>query len=108
MHRHVKLPTKTEKTYPDFPLTAHNNGQWCKKIRGKVHFLVFGQTRTKRSRIIAFPVMIYKLDDNRDNQTNSQFVTLSISFNAIEKAPRARRNNPKNLFRLPHGWRTHR
>jgi hypothetical protein len=21
-----------------FPLTAHPNGQWCKKIRGKVHF----------------------------------------------------------------------
>lgn len=30
--------TKPKKPYPTFPLTAHPNGQWCKKIRGKVHF----------------------------------------------------------------------
>jgi len=30
--------TKPRKPHPSFPLTAHNNGQWCKKIRGKVHF----------------------------------------------------------------------
>jgi integrase len=29
---------KPRKPYRLFPLTAHNNGQWCKKIRGKVHF----------------------------------------------------------------------
>ena len=29
---------KPSKPHPSFPLTAHNNGQWCKKIRGKVHF----------------------------------------------------------------------
>ena len=29
---------KPSKPYPTFPLTAHANGQWCKKIRGKVHF----------------------------------------------------------------------
>ncbi|MEZ5942887.1 MAG: tyrosine-type recombinase/integrase [Planctomycetaceae bacterium] len=33
-----KRAVKPRKPYPDFPLTAHNNGQWCKKIRGKVHF----------------------------------------------------------------------
>ncbi|MFH0982636.1 MAG: hypothetical protein V2A79_14020 [Planctomycetota bacterium] len=30
-----KKPTKPR---PSFPLTAHPNGQWCKKILGKVHF----------------------------------------------------------------------
>jgi len=32
-HRH-----KPAKPGPSFPLTPHNNGQWCKKIRGKLHF----------------------------------------------------------------------
>lgn len=29
---------KPNKPYPTFPLTAHPNGQWCKKIRGKIYF----------------------------------------------------------------------
>ena len=31
-----KKPGKPSKPNPTFPLTAHANGQWCKKIRGKV------------------------------------------------------------------------
>ena len=30
--------TKPAKPYEEFPLTAHQNGQWCKKIKGKVWF----------------------------------------------------------------------
>ena len=33
--------TKTQKPpkpYPGFPLTAHLNGQWCKKIKDKLHY----------------------------------------------------------------------
>jgi len=29
---------KPSKPYPDFALTANGNGQWSKKIRGKVHY----------------------------------------------------------------------
>jgi len=29
---------KPAKPKPSFPLTPHNNGQWCKKIRGKIRF----------------------------------------------------------------------
>ncbi len=25
------------KPYPEFPLFAHNNGQWCRKINGKLY-----------------------------------------------------------------------
>jgi integrase len=31
-------PTKPGKPYPEFPLTAHPAGYWCKKIRGRVHY----------------------------------------------------------------------
>lgn len=27
-----------EKPYPEFPLTPHRNGQWCKKIQGKLYY----------------------------------------------------------------------
>ena len=31
-------PVKTQKPYAEFPLTPHPNGQWCKKIRGRLHY----------------------------------------------------------------------
>ena len=33
-------PSKTmaSKPYPSFPLTPHRNGQWCKKIRGRLRY----------------------------------------------------------------------
>jgi integrase len=36
--RKVHYSMKPSKPYPDFPLTANGNGQWSKKIRGKVHY----------------------------------------------------------------------
>ena len=29
---------KPRKPYPSYPLTAHPNGQWCKKVKGKLYF----------------------------------------------------------------------
>ncbi len=31
-------PVKPSKPYPDFPLTAHPAGVWCKKIRGRLYY----------------------------------------------------------------------
>ncbi|HEV3143767.1 MAG TPA: tyrosine-type recombinase/integrase [Gemmataceae bacterium] len=28
----------SRKPYPDFPLTKHQTGQWCKKVRGRIHY----------------------------------------------------------------------
>jgi integrase len=34
----VSSRSKPAKPYPEFPLTAHPAGYWCKKIRGKLHY----------------------------------------------------------------------
>jgi integrase len=32
------VTVKPAKPYPEYPLTAHPAGYWCKKIRGKIHY----------------------------------------------------------------------
>jgi integrase len=42
---HSSNSSKPAKPYPDFPLTAHPSGRWCKKIRGRLHY--FGRWGNK-------------------------------------------------------------
>src|SRR5664279_680718 len=48
----LKKFKKPSKPYQTFPLTAHNNGQWCKKIRGKIHF--FGVWENSQAALDAY------------------------------------------------------
>ena len=48
----IDVALNMSKPYPDFPLTAHRNGQWCKKIRGKVHY--FGRIEDWQSALQLF------------------------------------------------------
>ena len=44
--------SKPEKPTPDFPLFAHQNGQWAKKIRGKLYY--FGKWADPDGAVIAY------------------------------------------------------
>jgi hypothetical protein len=45
---------KPKKPHPAFPFTAHANGQWCRKIRGKMHFFgVWAEPETSLKRHLA-------------------------------------------------------
>lgn len=53
-HKGLKKPSGS------FPLTAHNNGQWCKKIRGKIHFFgVWGDTQTALEKYLAVAAALH-------------------------------------------------
>jgi|GEM_PF-186480 len=44
MSKPIRKPGTGKKPRPDFPLTAHPRGYWCKKIRGRSHY--FGKVAT--------------------------------------------------------------
>lgn len=36
--RIVRKPTLPSKPHPDFPLTPHRSGKWCKKVQGRLYY----------------------------------------------------------------------
>jgi integrase len=49
---------KPAKPHPDFPLFAHNNGKWAKKIKGKLHY--FGPWRDPEAALAKYHALIGK------------------------------------------------
>ncbi len=64
-----KRRRKPRKPSPTFPLTPHNNGQWCKKIRGKVHF--FGVWENPQAALQQYLKVAADLHAGRQSRTST-------------------------------------
>ena len=73
--------SKPKKPYPTFPLTPHANGQWCKKIRRKVHF--FGVWADPKAALEKYNLQAGDLHAGRlPRATNADAVTVKQLANA--------------------------
>ena len=93
---------KPDKPYEDFPLTAHRNGQWCKKIRGKVHY--FGSWEDWEGSLATYQEQRDDLYAGRTPRPRAGGVTLADVMNAFltskELAGRDGRTHPTILQRV--------
>jgi hypothetical protein len=80
-------PPKPAKTYPDFPLTAHPAGYWCKKIRGKIHY--FGPWADPDAALAKYPAEKDDLHAGRKPRPDPEAVTVKDAANAILNAKQA-------------------
>ena len=90
--------TKPKKPYLDFPLTAHNNGQWCKKIRGKVHF--FGIWAEADQALANYCEVRDDLQAGRQPRTTTSEPSLRDVCNAYLTRMQQREETATNFSRL--------
>ena len=69
------------KPYPEFPLTAHPTGRWCKKIRGRIHhFWPWGDPDAALATYLAQKDALHA---DRKPRPDSEAVTVKDVMNAF-------------------------
>jgi integrase len=63
----AQTTAKPKKPYPEFPLTPHPSGRWCKKVRGKLHY--FGKIAGDEDGKAALEKWKEQADDLRAGRT---------------------------------------
>src|SRR3954466_2886952 len=80
-------PAKPSKPYPEFPLTAHPAGYWCKKIRGKIHY--FGPWDDPDCALQKYLEQKDALHAGRLPRSDPEAVTVKDACNAFLNAKKA-------------------
>jgi integrase len=78
---------KPAKPYPEFPLTAHPAGYWCKKIRGKIHY--FGPWADPDGALKKYLDQKDALHAGRKPRPESEVLTVKDACNAFLNAKQA-------------------
>jgi integrase len=77
----LTAPTKPNKPYPEFPLFAHANGSWAKKIRGRLHY--FGSWNDPGSALASYLGKKDDLHAGRTPRADTESTTVKDVSNAF-------------------------
>lgn len=89
---------KPDKPYPTFPLTAHNSGQWAKKIAGKLYY--FGPWDDPQAAIAAYKLRLPELTGER----TTEGITLEQLANEFLHSRRLRADTGRLSMRTWHDY----
>jgi integrase len=78
---------KPAKPYPEFPLTAHPAGYWCKKIRGKIHY--FGPWEDPQGALDKYLAEKDELHSGKTPRVDPDALTVKDLANAFLNAKQA-------------------
>jgi integrase len=84
---HVDNPPKPRKPYPEYPLTPHPTGRWCKKIRGRLHY--FGPISDPDAALAKYLDQKDALHAGRKPRAESDGATVKDVANAFLNAKQA-------------------
>jgi integrase len=96
-------PAKPAKPYPDYPLTPHPAGQWCKKVRGKMHY--FGPWADPDDALARYLAQKDALHAGRTPRPEAGALTIKDLANAFLNAKAASRDAGELA---PRSWQDYR